>query len=484
MKMLLVQLPHAGRRASMFPTGIANIAVALNDVGVEAEVLDIFALGCSYAEVSEYLRGSQYDLVGISAYSTQYQWAKWMAAEVKRWRHHAIVIMGGPLATYNAEIVLARTQTDICVISEGEETIKDIVQNLGNLDNVKGICFKSVTGQVVRTSPRLYIHDLDSIPFPRYDLFPVDIYFKNIGVDGAPPRIKAINTLTSRGCPYLCGFCSRTFGSIRLRSIDKVIEEIGQLRDKYGIRAVSFADELVLINKKRGCELCEKIKPLKIYWGCQGRANIVDLDLLRAMKDAGCTSVGYGIESGSQKILDNMKKRTTTRQNELAITNTVKAGMIPIVQMIYGYPGEDLGTIHETLEFFDRVHYYPPTSIGEAWFSLLTPLPGSPLYKELLASGKIINEEEYLLGLEGGYYVGSPLRMNLTKFSDGELLAHKVWLENHVKANYQEYVRKHPLELIQKYIRMISNILNIEGYAGLLREFAWRMHRMMGYKGL
>lgn len=171
------------------------------------------------------------------------------------------------------------------------------------------------------------------------------------------------------------------------------------------------------------------------------------------------------------------------RQNELAITNTLKAGMIPVAQMIYGYPGEDLDTIRETVEFFERVHFHPPHKTGDAWFSLLTPLPGSPLYEELLSSGRIADEEEYLLGLEHGYYISSPLRINLTQFSDEELLAQKLWLSNQVKANYQAYLRRHPTELLWKYIRIVSHILNVEGYPGLSREFVRYLRRRVN-KGL
>jgi anaerobic magnesium-protoporphyrin IX monomethyl ester cyclase len=482
LRALLVQLPHKERSPSVFPIGIANIATALSEVGVESEILDIFALGYSREDVVEYLNKSHWDLIGISAYSTQYPWAKWMADEAKRLHPQSLIIMGGPLATFNSILILEKTNTDICVISEGEETIKDIVRNLGDLSNVAGICFKSANGEIIETSQRQYIQNLDNLPFTNYEVFPMDVYFRNMGMDGVP-GVKTINMLTSRGCPYKCNFCSRTFKGSRLRSIENVIEEIGLLRDKYGISGIAFADELVLVNKKRAYELCEKIKPLKIYWNCQGRANIVDLQLLKAMKAAGCTSVGYGVESGSQNILDNMNKRVTVKQNELAITNTLKAGMTPIVQMIYGYPGEDPVTIRETVEFFDRVHFYPPVGYGDAHVSLLTPLPGSPLYDDLLNDGRIKKEEEYLLGLEQGYFPGCPLLANLTQFTDEELMSRRIKLINELRANYRKYVHKHPTLLIRRYTDAISTIRAVEGISGLIRRYAWFIRRRL-LKGL
>lgn len=483
MRALLVQLPHARRAPSLFPIGIANIATALKEVGVEAEVLDIHAVTYTHTDVSEYLEKTHYDLIGINAFSTQYKWAKWIIAEVRRWQPQAIIILGGPLPTFNAELILEKTQADICVIGEGEETIKDCVQNLSNLVKVQGIYFRSSTGQIVRNSPRPYIDDLDSLPNTSYEVFPrdvINIYFKHLGLFGAPRSLKAINMLTSRGCAYNCNFCSRTFHGVRFRSINKVVREIGQLRDEYGIQGVLFNDELALSTKKRGYELCEKIRPLKMYWGCQGRADIVDLDLLRAMKAAGCTYVGYGVESGSQRILDKMNKKTTVHQNELAIANTLKAGMIPIVQMIYGYPGENMDTICETIEFFKRAHFYPPTATGEAELSLLTPLPGSPLYDELIATARIADEERYLLALEGGYCKGSPALVNLTDFGDAELLARLAYLEERVITNYKAYARSHPYRLlIQGYFRAILNIKAVEGWFGVVRmvlgKLVWLM---------
>lgn len=479
MRVLLVQLPHANRAPSCVPIGISNIATAMREAGCETEFLDILALGYSREEVSVYLSKSKWDIIGINAFSTQYAWAKWFATEARKRQPRAVIVMGGPLPTFSADTVLKKTQADICVISEGEETIKDLVSNLGHLESVAGIKYRNSSGEIVSTPARPYISDLDSLPFTEYDLIDMDIYFKNCGLFGFPD-VKTIPMLSSRGCPYNCNFCSRTFRGARLRSVDKIVEEIGLVRDRYGIRGVGFADELVLVNKKRAYEFCEKLKKLKIYWGCQGRANVVDLDLLKAMKDAGCASVGYGIESGSQKILDAMNKKVTVIQNELAITNTLKAGMLPIVQMIYGYPGEDTESIDDTISFFRRVKFYPATARGRCDISLLTPIPGSPLYQDLAAAGRIGDEQEYLLRLDQGYYIGAPMLMNLTKFTDSELFVNKGRLEDRIKNDYLAYKRLHPSEWFRWDFRVCSSFLAVEGISVLIREMARYGCRLIG----
>jgi anaerobic magnesium-protoporphyrin IX monomethyl ester cyclase len=469
MRALLVQLPHSNRLPSVVPIGIGCISAALRQAGWETELLDIFARSFSREETSAFLSKSKWDLIGINAFSTQYEWAKWFAAEARKRHPQAAIVMGGPLPTFSAEIVLRETPTDICVIGEGEETVKELVRNMGSPGSVAGIKYRAGNGRIATTPDRPYIRDLDTIPFTPYEFFDMELYLKNSGLFGVP-AVKTIGLLTSRGCPWRCRYCSRTFRGVRLRSIDKIVEEIRRLQERFGIRGVSFADELVLVNRQRGYELCEKLKPLKIYWDCQGRANVVDLDLLKAMKDSGCTSVGYGVETGSQKLLDAMEKNVTVRQNELAVTNTIKAGMVPVVQMIYGYPGEDLDSIDDTARFFNRVKFYPATGRGICNISLLTPLPGSPLYSDLVAEGKIRDDEEFLLHLDQGYYIGAPLLVNLTEFTDDELLANKGLLEQRIKSEYLSYKRIHPSEWFRDYWNATSSILAVEGFSALARE--------------
>ncbi|MEW6719243.1 MAG: radical SAM protein [Thermodesulfobacteriota bacterium] len=469
MKALLVQLPHTNRAPSVVPIGIGCVSAALRRAGCETELLDVFARSFSREETGAYLSKSKWDFIGINAFSTQYEWARWFAAEARKRQPHAAIVMGGPLATFSSDIVLRSTAADICVIGEGEETVRELAGSMGDLRSVAGIAYRDGSGRIVTTAERPHIADLDSIPFTPYEFFDMEIYLGNSGMFGVP-AVRTIGMLTSRGCPWRCRYCSRTHRGARLRSIDRIVEEIVLLREKYGIRGVSFADELVLVSKKRGYELCEKLKPLKIYWDCQGRANVVDLDLLKAMKDSGCTSVGYGVESGSQRMLDAMEKGVTVRQNELAVANTIKAGMVPVVQMIYGYPGEDTDSIEETARFFERVKFYPATGRGICHLSLLTPLPGSPLYADLVAEGRIRDEEEFLLRLDQGYYIGAPLLLNLTRFADGELLENKRLLEERIKSGYLSYKRFHPSEWFRPHRNAVSSILAVEGFSGLARE--------------
>jgi len=473
MKILLIQPPHyyggRNRPPSFFPLGLGYLSKVLLNSGHEVEIFDIWAHQYKNKEVKEKIKRLKYDIVGISALSTQYAYVKWLTSELKK-HSNAPIVVGNALATYSPEIVLKHTKTDICCIGEGEITLKEIIENINKLEKVKGIYFKK-GNKIIKNQLREYIKDLDSIPFPAWDLFPMDIYLKNCRLWGG--LITAMNLITTRGCPYNCKFCSKTFREIRLRSAENVIKEIKTLKDKYGIEGIFFSEELLVINKARTIAICEKIKKLKMKWVCQGRVNLVNLELLKCMKNAGCIVVGYGIESGSQIILDNMNKMVTVEQAEMAIKNTIKAGMNPMIQMMYGYPGETKETLQETISFFKRCPYLGPQGIANAVkFSPITPLPGSELYEQVVKNGLIKNEEEYLYSLEGGFMPdGTRTLVNFTNFSEKRFYAVMKRVEKQI---YRNQLKSHFLRFMKDYSIMYFRILltsfRVHGYKRTIKK--------------
>lgn len=487
MKALLIQPPHTDREPSLFPLGLGYIAGALLDSGWDVEVLDIHALNYRQEEAIEKIEAIDYDFVGINAFATQYKYIRWLTENLKAIKPDKKIVMGGPLPSSVPNLVLKNTRTDICVIGEGDITIRSLIKNLESLDKVKGICFKD-NGNIKENPPQEPISDLDTIGFPPYDIFPMDIYFEHMRVWDVPnPGKRAINIVTSRGCPYNCNFCFKTIKGSRLRSIENIVAEIKKLKNDYNIKGIVFSDELVVVSKKRGHELCDKIKDLDLEWGCQARANTVDLDLLRYMKKCGCKYVGYGIESCSQKILNNMNKHVTVKQNETAIRNTIKAGLYPIVQMIFGYPGEDRETIQETIDFFKKMNYPPPHPFaGEVAFSLITPLPGTVLYKQAFEKNILRDEEEYLMNIEKGYSRNCPALVNFTAFDNEELLRQKEQMERKIGRNYRNYLFLHPVlllkDLLIKLTFKIKNLIIYKskyGYGFVFKKSILKLRKMI-----
>lgn len=407
--------------------------------GHEVNILDINALGLSDAAVIDYISSASFDVAAISALSTQYRYVKWLASQIKKKDKRRKIILGWVLATHSSQAVLRNTDVDICVIGEGENTVKELLSNLENPSDVKGIMYKDGTTITLNPS-RKYIEELDTLPMIPYDLFPVDAYIDSLSRT-ASPRERAINIICGRGCPYNCSFCSKTFSGVRLRSIEKVIEEIKYLQSKYAIERIIFADELLAINKKRVLELCEAIAPLQISWSCQGRINLVDEKLLRGMKDAGCTAIGYGVESGSQAILDRMNKKIDIAKAVEIINLTKRIGLIPVLQFIFGYPGENRETIRETIDFFRKID---EPSIE---FSPLTPLPGTDIWQYSVQEKLITDEAAFLERLEGGYMPDAPTLANFTSFSDRELVRLRKWSEKQIRFNY---IRRHPFYVLGK----------------------------------
>lgn len=466
MNILLIQPPHnyeGGQRyPEAFPLGLGYISKIMADAGHDVEILDIWAKQYSDEDVVRIVAAADCDVIGISAISTQFAYTKWLISEIKKARGTPVVV-GNALATLTPEIVMEHTQADVCVIGEGEVTFKNVVDNLGHLDGVRGICFRK-GGKIVRNEPQEYIKDLDSVDFPLRDIFPMDVYLKHCRVHGA--NIPAMNVIAGRGCPYGCRFCSKTFSGLRLRSVDNIVAEIKMLIEKYGVKGIVFSDELVVLSKERMFELCDKIKPLGIKWSCQGRANLVDYEMLKRMKEAGCVSVGYGVESGSQTILDSMNKRITTEQSRRAIEDTVKLGMIPIVQLMYGYPGENEATLRETEAFLKNLPY-----VSRSTLSVTTPLPGSELWDFAVSKGLIADPVKYLEGITGGYMhdaKSSKYFVNFTDFSKDEFYRRLNELE---RAMFVNKMITHPVELASDYTLRALVQYKTAGVKGLVKRF-------------
>jgi len=461
-KVLLIQPPHeelmqSKRRVAAFPYSIGYIAGQLVKNGHKVDILDIYSSNLSAAEVAEKIKTFGGEIVGISAFSTQYNYIKGLSEQIKKISNCRIVI-GGPLATYSAEVVLKHTPVDACVVGEGELTMEELV-SATPLDRIKGIYYRS-NGTVIKNEARPQVEDLDNIPTPAYELFPMDIYLRHTHLMNMEHSERALSVVTGRGCPYNCNFCSKTFSSVRLRSVEKVIEEIELLKDNYKITEIAFQDELFVVDKKRTYEFVEKLAPLNLRWSCQGRVNIVDYPLLTSMRKAGCVMVGFGLESGNQEILNRMNKRVTVEQSERAMKAAIKAGLQIKAQLMFNYPGDTKETLEQTIEMMKRVGHP-----GRNFIPLTTALPGSKLYRECVEKGIIKNEEEYLQKLSYGYKKGSPVLINFTKLKAEELYPLTEWASQKIGSNYRRYVLTHPNRWGRIILNRIKNKLKIIKYA-------------------
>ena len=447
MNIALIQLPHFygdgnSRPPTCFPLGLGYISNVLSDNGIQHVGIDLWNLGYTEQEAVDKIDFSQFDFLGISAYSTQYKYLKNFSLRLKKQHPHKPIVCGGPGPTFSHEVILKNTGVDVCVLGEGERTIIDVLQNYSTLDAVHGITYLK-NGAVHHTPARAVIANLDEIRPPNRKLFDFEKIIQTsntINAQANRPELKdkprrSADIIAGRGCPYFCHYCSKTFSGVRLRSITNLMEEIRHLQSAYSIDHLQFNDELVVVGKKRTLELCDELGKLGITWSCQGRINQVDREILTAMKRSGCIEIGYGVESISQSILDRMNKNLKAETIVPVIKMTKDIGIEPIVQYMYGYPGEDDRTIAATIQFFKEIDH---PFVGFT----TTPLPGTKLYEECKQKNLIGDEEDYILHLDSGYNRDATL-INLTEFTDQEFYAKKRRLMMIIMHNY---LKKRPLK--------------------------------------
>ena len=454
MKILFIQPPLGDGNTRiplaqrLFPWGFATVARFLEDDGHEIMVLDVYAKDLVRVEVEDYLEQQSFECACITGFaSMNYLYVLWLAEEIKK-RYSVPVVVGGLLADHHFDLLLSKGTIDICVIGEGELTAVDLFRNIGNLSAVKGIAYRH-EGTVKVNEPRSsHIKDLDTLPMPNFDLWDMECYTRvemyvhdpstMYEAFGGPVQLDLeelrpnMAFLAGRGCPYKCKFCSRSYDYLRLKSVARIIDEIKYLRERYQLKSVSFADELLLVNKKRTLEFCREIKKLGLFWDGQGRVNLVDKETMLAMVDANCLSLGLGLESGSNKMLKDMNKGITRRQSLEVLKEAKEVGLHLKIQLMGGYPGETKETLAETVSLLKEAGL-PPRRL--TW---CTPLPGSELYEEAKRQGLIEDEEAYIIKLHRGYnnYNNVNVILNVSGNSDAEMIRLFAWVHMKMDVNY------------------------------------------------
>jgi len=321
--------------------------------------------------------------VGISACTLDIFGAANLAEKLKNAKPGIVTILGGPHVTAVPEETMKKfPAVDIGVIGEGEGTIVDLLgaiekKNDKSLSEVEGIIYRE-NGNILSTKPRSLISDIDSLPLPAWDLLP-DIkkhYF-------APPWTmhsgKTATIITSRGCPFQCIYCDRkVFGNrVRFHSAEYVLNIIKTMHYKYDISHFRISDDNFIANKKRLKDICDLIikEKLNITWSCLARVDYIDPEVLSIMKKAGCWSIAFGVETGSQKIHDFEKKKVTLEKIEKAVEMTRKAGIRTISFNIIGHPLETVETIKQTIKFNKKI------KVDDFKTQFMVPFPGSELYQ-------------------------------------------------------------------------------------------------------
>ena len=361
--------------------GIGYLAAVMEKNGYMVDVIDCQALKLTIQQAKEEISKRQPTIIGITSTTLTYKSALQIAKAAKETNPNCITIIGGPHVTFWDQQALQECpQLDIIVRKEGEETLLELVKRIEagkSYSNIIGTtCRKD--GKVVRNPDRPYIENLDELPFPARHLWPMEKLRECEDV---------LYLAMSRGCVYWCEFCAtvRMHGrKYRMRSPKNVADELEFLNKKFNASYFTFCDDAFTVDQARTEELCREIasRGLKIRWNCGTRVDMLTKDLLLKMKEAGCVSVWFGVESGSQQVLDAMKKGITPELTEKVIGWVREVGLKPVPNVILGFPGETKKSAWKTIRFIEKIS---PDDLG--FYNVATPFPGTPLYDLVIEKG-------------------------------------------------------------------------------------------------
>jgi radical SAM superfamily enzyme YgiQ (UPF0313 family) len=374
--------PNAHSHPPFIPLGLAYLGAVAEKAGHEVTVIDCQGEKLNYDSFRQRIAKVPSDVVGVTSTTLLYNSAKTILESAKEVHPNSISMIGGSHVSFWDENALNESPSiDIVVRREGELTFLELLQRIESKKNFAGVLgttFRATDGKIVRSEDRPFLHDLDSLPSPAYHLLPLDSYHR-MGKTIFP-------IVTSRGCVQWCDFCStvRMFGrGYRVRNPKKVVDDMEMLHNKYGQSQFTFYDDAFTVNRQHTLEMCADIKARKldVTWDCETRVDAVDKDLLTAMHDAGCITIWFGVESGSEKILDQMHKKIKPEEVRLAFKTAQKVGLMTIASAVIGFPGETEETAWETINF---INFLNPDDIG---FYVATPYPGTPMYEQVVKNG-------------------------------------------------------------------------------------------------
>lgn len=407
--------------------GPPYLAALLKRAGHEVDVFSQDVFHQSNEELAQHIQESKPDVIGVGMLAANYKrTVKPLLKIINEHKGGAKVILGGQGVSAIPEYILRDTRADVGFLGEGERVILPLMDKLlsgSSLRSQKGIAFRD--GNRVQINPSQEpVQNLDELPFPEWNLFPMEEYATGYSFIGSEKGDRNSSVVSSRGCVGKCTFCYRIEDGIRLRDVDDVMEELKTLNEEHGINYFTFQDELFVASKNRVRELSRGINalgfPIKYY--AQSRVELAkNPEILEMLADSGCQFLNLGLESFDQNVLNLMHKKTKVADNYAAVESVLKSGIIPGLNVMWGMPGdssESLGKIVDFLIEYDNQGQLrtvrPPT-----------PYPGCPLYYTAIAEGKLAGPADFFERF------GNPERM-MVNFTD---IPEKEYYETLLDAN-------------------------------------------------
>ena len=367
----------------MPPLGLASMAAYLEKEAIDVSIVDCHAEPFSDRFIEDYLKERKPGFIGLSCTTSSFLDGVRIAAMAKSVLPGIKTVFGGPhVSALKTKILTDFPDVDFTVVGEGEETLKELIQCEARIDGtnpVKGIIWRDTEGIPSFSGYRPKGIDLDTLPFPAYEK-----------LDGYPGRYKLpifnypqtpnSSCIASRGCPYACSYCDRSvFGnSFRYNSAQYLYEHVQYLNDRFHVRHINFYDDQFTFNRKRVEAFTRMMidKPLGMTFNCAVRAEHIDYDLARMMKEAGCWMISLGVETGDGALLAQHRKNPNLDMLAEKIRLIKKAGIRVKGLLMVGLPGESESSVSKSMKY---VFSLPIDDIN---ISKFTPFPGTPLYEK------------------------------------------------------------------------------------------------------
>lgn len=428
MKIALIAPPYPLEEAPSPPLGLTYVAAACEAAGATVRIFDFIVSRYTPEKLAAALEDFKPDAVGSTAVTMNFRQAASILKDVKNYNPKIVTLMGGPHVSFDIETTLKNyPELDLIVVGEGEQTLSELVPALRSpeeWDGIDGIAFRK-NGSIVTTQKRPLIENLDTVPTPARHLLPISRYLAL----GYP-----VSIITSRGCPNKCIFClgRKMVGyKARFRSPELVVDEIEDIL-AYGFTRINIADDLFTANKERVKALCGEIKRrgVNFVWSAFSRVNTVDREILEVMKDAGCDSVSFGIESGNQEMLKRIRKGITLDQAREATRVCKEAGIITHASFMVGLPGETKETMRETSRFAQELGIF----FG---YHFLAPFPGTTVREELEKYDLTILTDDW-----PRYDANSPV-VRTSKVSPEDMISFVKEYDDALEGQWQETVKRY-----------------------------------------
>ena len=455
MRILLINPPWLFRKDNIWsqiagiipPLGLAQVAAYVEQYGIQVNILDTNAENISLSELGGRLKSYDFapTIIGITATTSIIGQALETARICKESCPDAKIVFGGVHPSIFPGEVLSDVNVDFVIRREGEESFYELVSGRSH-ETILGLSYK-YNGVIVHNKDREEIPDINKLPLPAYHLLQMNKYHPALG---SYKQLPGTGIVTTRGCPGRCTFCFGNYlgAHIRVRSADKIFEEIKLLHSNYNIKEIAFYDDTFTAVKSNVIEFCRLLTQsgLRITWSCFARVDFIDKQLLEIMKKSGCHQICYGIESGSEEILKNINKKISLEKAKNAVTLTKQCGIETRATFMFGSPGETKETLEKTMNF--ALNLDPDIAL----FNIVTPYPGTEMYKWA-------DEKGFLKTKDWSKYDLSHQILELPTIASGDL-------EDFYKHAYWRFYGR-PVYLLKRLLKMTNLTTIIIGFKAI-----------------